>query len=96
MLIVVSYDVSTTTGAGRKRLKLFSRACSGFGFRVQFSVFECEVDPAQWTQLRARLLDLIEPDEDSLRFYHLGSNWQKRVEHHGVAKAPDHRGTLEI
>jgi CRISPR-associated protein Cas2 len=84
--MLVSYDVSTLTREGRRRLRRVARACQDFGTRVQLSVFECEVDPAQWSTLRARLLNLIEPTVDSLRFYHLG-NGARRIEHHG-AKVP--------
>jgi CRISPR-associated protein Cas2 len=94
MLVVVSYDVSTTTPSGKRRLSRVSKACTGYGMRVQFSVFECEVDPAQWQSLKASLLRLIEPTEDSLRFYHLGANWEGRVEHHGLKKALSTRDLL--
>jgi CRISPR-associated protein Cas2 len=96
MLMVVSYDVATTSANGRRRLRWVARECQNFGQRVQDSVFECIVDPAQWTQLRFRLLDLYDPDEDSLRFYRLGSNWQGRVEHHGAKKPLDLGGPLVL
>ncbi len=96
MMVVVSYDVSTTTRAGRKRLQRVSKACSGYGLRAQYSVFECQVDPAQWVALKARLLSLIDETTDSLRFYHLGSNWERRIEHHGLEKAPLHGTLFEI
>lgn len=83
MMVLVSYDVSTMDGAGRKRLRRIAKACEDFGQRVQNSVFECVVDPEQWTRLRIRLLDEFETKEDSLRFYFLGSSWRRRVEHHG-------------
>jgi CRISPR-associated protein Cas2 len=83
MMVLVAYDVNTTTAAGRGRLRRVAKACKDFGVRAQFSVFECEVDPAQWTTLRAVLLDLIEPSTDSLRFYYLGSG-VKKIEHHGA------------
>lgn len=84
MLILVSYDVSTTTPQGRKRLRRIAKVCTNYGQRVQNSVFECVLDPAQWTSLRLRLLHLYEPATDSLRFYFLGSNWKGDVEHHGA------------
>lgn len=96
MLVVVSYDVSTISGAGKRRLAKVSRVCSGYGFRAQFSVFECEVDPAQWAALKGRLLSIIDPETDSLRFYLLGANWQRRIEHHGHQKAPGHNDLFEI
>jgi CRISPR-associated protein Cas2 len=86
MMVVVSYDVSTETPAGRKRLRKIAENCLDFGRRVQFSIFECDIDPAQWETLKHRLMGLYKPEEDSLRFYFLGSNWQKRIEHHGAKK----------
>lgn len=96
MLVVVSYDVSTTSSAGRRRLTQVSKACTGYGMRVQYSVFECDVDPAQWQTLKNCLLRLIEPTEDSLRFYHLGANWEGSVEHHGLKKALGSRDLLAL
>ena len=96
MLVLVTYDVSTETPAGRRRLRRIARACQDFGQRVQFSVFECEVDPAQWTRLRARLLSEFDAGEDSLRFYMLGANWKRRIEHHGAKPATDFDGPLII
>lgn len=57
--------------------------------RVQNSVFECNVDPARWEVLKTRLLDIVKKEQDSLRFYFLGSNWERRVEHHGAKKPTD-------
>jgi CRISPR-associated protein Cas2 len=94
MMMVVSYDVSTTTSEGRRRLRRVARECQNFGQRVQNSVFECVVDPEQWTRLRLHLLEIFEPEEDSLRFYHLGSRWKGRVEHHGTKKTLDLDGPL--
>jgi len=96
VLVLVTYDVSTETLAGRRRLRRIARACQDFGQRVQFSVFECEVDPGQWTKLRARLLAELDAGEDSLRFYLLGANWKRRVEHHGAKPATDFDGPLII
>ena len=88
------YDVSTTTKEGRRRLRHAAKTCLDFGQRVQKSVFECQVDPAQWTRLRLRLLSLYMPEEDSLRFYFLGSKWRGRVEHHGAKPSLDLEGPL--
>lgn len=96
MLVLVTYDVNTESPAGRRRLRRIARACQDFGQRVQFSVFECEVDPAQWTRLRARLLAELDVSEDSLRFYMLGAHWKRRVEHHGAKPATDFDGPLII
>lgn len=95
MMVLVSYDVSMNEN-GPKRLRRVARACKDYGQRVQFSVFECNVDPAQWTVLRQRLIDEIIPDVDSLRFYFLGSNWKKRIEHIGAKKSLDLEGPLII
>ena len=84
MYVLVTYDVKTSTPAGSKRLRKVASACKDYGQRVQNSVFEMKVDPAVWTNCKARLLDIIDPTEDSLRFYYLGKNWQRKVEHHGT------------
>ena len=89
MMVLVTYDVSTTTAAGRRRLSRVAKACLDYGQRVQNSVFECNVEPAQWAALSRRLLDLIDPETDSVRYYFLGSNWQRRVEHHGAKPSRD-------
>jgi CRISPR-associated protein Cas2 len=89
MMVLVSYDVSTIADGGKTRLRRVAKACRNFGQRVQFSVFEIEVDPAQWVQLRQRLCDLIDPVHDSLRFYFLGSNWRDKVEHVGAKPTLD-------
>jgi CRISPR-associated protein Cas2 len=94
MMVVVSYDVSTIKPEGRKRLRQVAKICSDYGQRVQNSVFECVVDPTQWAQLRFRLLARYKDDEDSLRFYFLGSHWKGRVEHHGIKNVLDLDGPL--
>lgn len=94
MLMLVTYDVNTETPAGRKRLRRVARACLDFGQRVQNSVFECEVDPAQWTALKARLSAEIDVGSDSLRFYRLGADGRRRVEHVGAKPALDLEGPL--
>ncbi|MCG8269935.1 CRISPR-associated endonuclease Cas2 [Aquamicrobium sp. NLF2-7] len=96
MLVLVTYDVNTTEDGGRKRLRQVARACKDFGQRVQFSVFEIEVDPAQWTKLKTRLELIIRPELDSLRYYYLGSNWARKVEHVGAKPAADLNGPLII
>lgn len=94
MMVLVSYDVSTIEEGGKARLRRIAKACRDFGQRVQYSVFEIEVDPAQWTLLRQRLCDLIDPAHDSLRFYFLGSQWRGKVEHVGAKPAVDLSGPL--
>jgi len=92
--MLVTYDVSTETGAGRRRLRRVARACLDYGQRVQNSVFECEVDPAQWAALRARLVEEIDAAADSLRFYRLGAEGRRRIEHIGTKPTLDLDGPL--
>lgn len=96
MMILITYDVSTETIVGRKRLRRVAKICESRGQRVQNSVFECLLDPAQWTSLRQRLIDIIDQKEDSLRFYSLGKNWKGKVEHIGAKKTYDPEGPLII
>ena len=94
MLVVVSYDVDTTDGAGRRRLRRIARTCQDHGQRVQFSVFECEVTPADWVKLRARLIEEMDEARDSVRFYFLGADGKRRIEHAGNRKPVDLDGPL--
>src|SRR5258708_40276216 len=96
MMVLVTYDVNLTEGNGPKRLRQVAKACRDFGQRVQYSVFEIEVDPAQWTMLKARLEGIIKPELDSLRYYYLGSDWQRRVEHVGSKPAAAPGGTFIV
>lgn len=90
MMVLVSYDIGRTDEkAGARRLRRIAKACQDFGQRVQLSVFEIEVDNAQWVPLKAKLEGIIDPEQDSLRFYYLGRNWQSRVEHIGTKPALD-------
>lgn len=94
MLMLITYDVATDTPAGRRRLRQVGRACLDFGQRVQYSVFECEVDPAQWVELKNRLVSTIDKSKDSLRFYRLGKEGRSRVEHIGAKPSLDLEGPL--
>ena len=94
MVVLVTYDVSTETKEGRRRLRRIAKACESYGQRVQFSVFECNLPDALWVKLRGQLLSLFAPDEDSLRFYFLGKNWKPRVEHVGAGETYDPEGPL--
>lgn len=89
MMVLVSYDVKTSRLSGQRRLRRVAKACSDFGQRVQYSVFECAIDPAQWAVLKNRLISEIDCKHDSLRFYYLGANWRKRVEHIGAKAVLD-------
>lgn len=94
MMVLVSYDVNTEDREGRRRLRRIAKQCENWGQRVQFSVFECLLEPAQWTALRAALMKIMDPEKDSLRFYFLGANWKKRVEHVGAKPGYDPEGPL--
>lgn len=94
MLILITYDVEVTSEGGQRRLRRVAKTCEDYGQRVQFSVFECEVDPTQWEKLKSRLLKEVKLDKDSLRFYHLGANWERRVEHHGAKPAINFKDAL--
>lgn len=96
MLVLVTYDVNTIEAGGKKRLRKVARTCVDYGQRVQFSVFEIEVDPAQWIKLKSKLEAIIKPEFDSLRYYYLGANWTRRVEHVGAKSATDLKGPLII
>lgn len=96
MFVLVSYDVATSEPGGQKRLRRVAKACKNYGQRVQFSVFECIVDPAQWSVFRQRLEDEIDSETDSLRFYFLGSNWRHKVEHIGAKASFDQEGPLIV
>ncbi len=89
MHVLITYDVATSDKEGQRRLRRVAKACEDWGQRVQNSVFECKLDPAQYASLKARLGDLIDPETDSLRFYLLGKEWHRRVEHLGKNRSTD-------
>lgn len=96
MYVLITYDVATSTEGGARRLRRVAKACSDYGQRVQNSVFECKLDPGQLVQLKARLFAIVDPETDSLRFYHLGDNWEHRVEHHGAKPSYNVEGPLIV
>ena len=95
MLVLISYDVASDD-TGQRRLRRIARACKDYGQRVQYSVFECIVDPARWTILKERLVSEIDPEKDSLRFYYLGSNYKHRMEHIGAKPSVEQDGPLIV
>ncbi len=95
-MVLVTYDVNTETSEGRRRLRLVAKTCVNYGQRVQNSVFECLVDPVQLAQLRKKLESIIDLEKDSLRYYFLGSNWKRRVEHVGAKESYDPEGVLMV
>lgn len=96
MLMLITYDVDTTNAAGRKRLRQVAKVCVNYGQRVQNSVFECDADAATAKQIQAKLLKIINLERDSLRFYNLGNNYKKRIEHFGVKPTYDPEETLMV
>ncbi|MFA5632198.1 MAG: CRISPR-associated endonuclease Cas2 [Porticoccaceae bacterium] len=89
MLVLITYDVSVVTSGGQRRLRNIAKTCLDYGVRVQNSVFECEVDPGQFTKLKSELMAIYDPDEDSLRFYFLGKKGRQRMEHVGAKPVED-------
>jgi len=97
MMVLITYDVSFESEGGERRLRRIAKHCLDYGMRVQYSVFECEVTPAQWVELKNKLLNEYDAETDSLRFYQLGSKWKHKIEHHGAKAAIDiFRDTLII
>lgn len=94
--MLITYDINTETEAGRTRLRKVAKECVNFGQRVQNSVFECLISPAQMAVLRGRLTRLIDPKVDSLRFYNLGDRYQSRIEHIGAKETYDPEGPLIV
>ena len=94
MMILVTYDVSFKSEGGPRRLRRIAKLCLIYGQRVQYSVFEIEVDMAQWTQLKNDLIAVMDEALDSLRFYYLGDNWERRIEHIGAKAVLDLNGLL--
>lgn len=95
MMMLVSYDVAKDE-KGEKRLRKVSKILENYGQRVQYSVFECLVAPSQWVELKNKLLKTINPEYDSLRFYSLGANWEKKVEHIGQKEPINPQGILIV
>ncbi|MBA3066495.1 CRISPR-associated endonuclease Cas2 [bacterium] len=96
MMVLVTYDVNTESEGGARRLRRVAKVCLNNGQRVQNSVFECIVDPARWTNMRERLIREADLGKDSLRFYFLGANWRRRVEHVGAKKTIDQEGVIIV
>ena len=96
MLVLITYDVNTETASGKKRLRKVAKECQNYGQRVQNSVFECIMDNAKTKVVKAKLLEIIDMDKDSLRFYYLGNAYKNKVEHYGIRTSIDLEGTLII
>ena len=96
MMVLITYDVNTESEGGKRRLRRVAKVCENFGQRVQHSVFECLVDPVQFTDLRFKVEKEIDKERDSLRYYLLGANWKRRVEHVGAKKTYDPEGIIML
>lgn len=96
LLVLITYDVSTKTAGGVKRLSKVAKVCTNYGQRVQNSVFECLVDRTQFVMLKKQISDIIDIDADSVRYYILGDNYNRRVEHIGTKKVVDMSDVLLV
>lgn len=96
MLVLVTYDVNTQDAAGRKRLRTIAKECVNYGQRVQNSVFECNLDAAQCRQLEHKLVKIMDPKRDSLRFYNLGNHYNNKITHYGIKESYDAKGILMV
>ncbi len=94
MLILITYDVNTTSAVGKRRLAKIAKECKNYGQRVQNSVFECDINPAQLVMIRHKLLELLDEKQDSLRIYNLGNKYSTKIEHYGVKESYDPEGEL--
>ena len=96
MMVLISYDVSTMDNAGKTRLRKVAKECQNHAQRVQNSVFEADLDYSSFLKLKDRLIKLIDPEKDSLRFYYLGNSWKKKIEHIGAKQTYDPEGVIII
>jgi CRISPR-associated protein Cas2 len=96
MQMLITYDVATSSEGGARRLRRAAKICLDYGQRVQNSVFECKIDPTQYVVMKQRLLEVIDLEKDSIRFYNLGKEWDSRVEHHGTKPSQDPTGPLIV
>lgn len=95
-MVLITYDVETITPAGKKRLRKIAQNCVNYGQRVQNSVFECVIEPTQSAELKHRLEDIMDKENDSLRFYHMGNAWKNKIEHYGIKQSYDIEGPLLV
>ncbi len=96
MYVLITYDVNTSSENGEKRLRLIANCCKDFGQRVQNSVFECLLDGCDFVRLKNKLLSIIDVEVDSIRIYHMGKNYQNKIEHFGAKRSIDFEGELII
>ena len=96
MMVLITYDVNTEDGEGKRRLRKIAKQCVNYGQRVQNSVFECWVDAAQCKMLQHLLIEIMDGTKDSLRFYYLGNNYKNKIQHFGVKESYEPEGFLEV
>lgn len=96
MMVLITYDVNTEDAGGRKRLRQIAKQCVNYGQRVQNSVFECVLDAAQCQVLQHKLVQLMDPEKDSLRFYYLGNHYKTKIEHFGAKATYEPEGVLMV
>lgn len=94
MMVLITYDVNTEDRNGKARLRKVAKQCVNYGQRVQNSVFECILDPGQCKLLKAKLLEIINEEKDSLRFYYLGNQYKNKIEHYGVKDTFEQEGVI--
>ena len=94
MLVLITYDVNTEDRNGKARLRKVARQCVNYGQRVQNSVFECILDPGQCKLLKSKLLEIIDEEKDSLRFYYLGNQYKNKIEHYGAKDTFEQEGVI--
>ena len=96
MMVIISYDVNTSDQEGTRRLRKVAKECQNHAQRVQNSVFEADLDYSAFLKLKEKLIDLINEEKDSLRFYYLGNNWERRIEHIGAKATYNPEGVIII
>lgn len=95
-MVLITYDVNTEDGEGKRRLRKIAKQCVNYGQRVQNSVFECWVDAAQCKMLQHLLIEIMDVTKDSLRFYYLGNNYKNKIQHFGAKESYEPEGFLEV
>lgn len=95
-MVLITYDVSTESEGGKKRLRKVAKVCQNYGQRVQNSVFECILDPTIFKELKIKIEKIVDPEKDSLRYYYLGDHFRNRVEHFGAKPSVDLEGTIIV
>ena len=94
MMVLISYDVATSESDGKKRLRKVAKECQNHAQRVQNSVFEADLDYSEFLKLKNKLIKLIDEEHDSLRFYYLGNNWERKIEHVGSKQTYNPEGVI--